>query len=650
MNELLLSNFNNNENLSELLLNYQEYFNFVKNENNSVSLYLNTFKLKEYLVQGKDIKYRKFIFIFLENIYQQKKNKNYQFYISDKNNANIINKNLSKQDIENIHKLINIKKYLQNNSIQLKNRNIVYLKNDIYIHLKNKCFMKKEYIHDLKIKINPKGFIINNNNVVKNIIYMINILNNKSYSKKKENHGLKETKCNLIITHKIKMHIWLKLIQDLLPNSNIIQLNSNDKLQEYTNNNIMNCDFVLMNSNLFFNQFKINELKYNLSYQNDNMNDQHFKTFMNNCIYEELMNENFEENIFKNIYCFSWLNIIIDDIEKFQKYEYKYTNFLKIDHYNYILSEKNIESQDYKNISHLIIDKNILDEHSFSNFEYLIKNDLLIKNNTEINNDNEIINIIEHNEQEELIQQIQFNKYNEKDISLLLLQSINDFFYQNKESNLKTEILNEQKSENIIQHTRKNNFIDEIMNNYQNQYFCCICMERIEKNNMCLLGCCHYFCKNCIIMHKVNEQLNYKSSKCPMCRYEYNCIYNLCDSNIKLSKSMQLLEDILNNENKNNQKILIINDFNECLSYIQDKFKDKFEMNYYKKNNKKKIQLIKTNYLLKQCIKDVNIYIYIQFKDNQEEFNKIKNICEAFSNDVKKTKFYLIQYDPLKKC
>ena len=78
--------------------------------------------------------------------------------------------------------------------------------------------------------------------------------------------------------------------------------------------------------------------------------------------------------------------------------------------------------------------------------------------------------------------------------------------------------------------------------------------------------------------------------------------------------------------------------------------KDKFEMNYYKKNNKKKIQLIKTNYLLKQCIEDVNIYIYIQFKDDKEEFNKIKNICESFSNDIKKTKFYLIQYDPLKKC
>ncbi len=137
MNELLLSNFNNNENLSELLLNYQEYFNFVKNGNNSVSLYLNTSKLKEYLIQGKDIKYRKFIFLFLENIYQHKKNKNYQFYINEKENGNIINKNLTKQDIGYIHKLINIKKHFQNNSIQLKNRNIIYLKNDIYIHLKN---------------------------------------------------------------------------------------------------------------------------------------------------------------------------------------------------------------------------------------------------------------------------------------------------------------------------------------------------------------------------------------------------------------------------------------------------------------------------------------------------------------------------------
>ena len=57
MNELLLSNFNNNEDFSELLLNYQEYFNFVKNENNSISLYLNTLQLKDYLLKGKNKKY-----------------------------------------------------------------------------------------------------------------------------------------------------------------------------------------------------------------------------------------------------------------------------------------------------------------------------------------------------------------------------------------------------------------------------------------------------------------------------------------------------------------------------------------------------------------------------------------------------------------
>ena len=192
MNELLLSNFTNNEELSELLLNYQEYFNFVKNENNSISLYLNTSQLKEYLIQGKDIKYRKFIFLFLENIYQHKKSKNYQLHLNEKNQGTIINKNLTKEDIQNIQKIINIKKHLHQQSILFKNRNIIYLKNDIYIHLKNKCFLKKEYIHDLKIKTSPKGFIINNHNIVKNIVYLLNILNNKSYSRKKDKHGLKK--------------------------------------------------------------------------------------------------------------------------------------------------------------------------------------------------------------------------------------------------------------------------------------------------------------------------------------------------------------------------------------------------------------------------------------------------------------------------
>lgn len=644
MNELLLSNFNNNEDFSELLLNYQEYFHFVKNENNSISLYLNTSQLKEYLVQGKDIKYRKFIFLFLENIYRHKKSKNYQIHLNEKNFNIIINKNLNKHDINKINKLINIKKYLQNNFIQIKNKNIIYLKNNIYIHLKNKCFLKKEYIDDLRIKIIPKGYIINNYNITRNIIYLLNIINHNDFIGKKQKYNFKRTKCNLIVVNKIKINIWFKLIKELLPDSKIIQINSNEKLEDYNNHDIINSDFLLINSALFFNQFKMNEMKYNLNHEIEN--EQNFKISMDNCIYEELMNNNFDNNAFKNIYCFSWLNLIIDDIEKLLKYEYKYSNYLKIENDNYILSEKKIDDEDLKQISHLIIEKNLLEKYNFNNFEYLIKNELLFKNNIENNKENEIINIVDHSEDEDLIQQIQFKKYHEKDISLLLLRSINDFFYQNNENNLKNVILNENESDNIVQYNRKNSFIDEIMNNYQNQYFCCICMERIEKNNMCLLGCCHYFCKNCIVIHKMNEQLSCQKSKCPMCRYEYPCIYNLSDSNIKLSKSMQLLEDILNNEKNNNQKILIINDFNECLSYIEDKFRDKFNMSYYKKKNKKNIQLIKTNYLLKQYIEDVNIYIYIQFKNNQDEFIKIKNVCEAFSSDIKNTKFYLIQYSP----
>ena len=59
---LLLSNFNNdNENdLHNLLINYQEYFEFKTNENNT-NLYLNIDKLKNYIKEGKNIKYRKFI-------------------------------------------------------------------------------------------------------------------------------------------------------------------------------------------------------------------------------------------------------------------------------------------------------------------------------------------------------------------------------------------------------------------------------------------------------------------------------------------------------------------------------------------------------------------------------------------------------------
>ena len=53
-------------------------------------------------------------------------------------------------------------------------------------------------------------------------------------------------------------------------------------------------------------------------------------------------------------------------------------------------------------------------------------------------------------------------------------------------------------------------------------------------------------------MHKINEELNNYENKCPVCRYNYNKIYNIIDENKNINHVINNLEDILNKEiNKN---------------------------------------------------------------------------------------------------
>ena len=77
---LCILNENTNENLKELLSSYQYYYIFIKDiDKHNISLYLEVNNLKKHLTNGIEIKYKKFIFLFLENINNLKKNKNYKF-------------------------------------------------------------------------------------------------------------------------------------------------------------------------------------------------------------------------------------------------------------------------------------------------------------------------------------------------------------------------------------------------------------------------------------------------------------------------------------------------------------------------------------------------------------------------------------------
>ena len=67
-------NKNTNKNLNELLSSYQDYFIFIKDKDkDNISLYLDVNNLKKHLMNGIEIKHKKFIFLFLENINDLKK-------------------------------------------------------------------------------------------------------------------------------------------------------------------------------------------------------------------------------------------------------------------------------------------------------------------------------------------------------------------------------------------------------------------------------------------------------------------------------------------------------------------------------------------------------------------------------------------------
>ena len=171
-------------------------------------------------------------------------------------------------------------------------------------------------------------------------------------------------------------------------------------------------------------------------------------------------------------------------------------------------------------------------------------------------------------------------------------------------------------------------------------------MDRIEKKNFCLLGCCHYFCKNCILMHKINEKINNKESKCPMCRYEYRMIYNINEENNEMSKIMIKLKDLLNQIEESHKKVLIVSEYNECLDYIQKKFINEFNIQNYKKNKKHQFNFTNNNYILKNIILDIDIFIFIELTNKgYKEYLDIRKMNHEYYNENDNVKFYLIQYD-----
>jgi len=132
-----------------------------------------------------------------------------------------------------------------------------------------------------------------------------------------------------------------------------------------------------------------------------------------------------------------------------------------------------------------------------------------------------------------------------------------------------------------------------------------------------------------------------------MCRYNYNLIYNIANKLENNNIIISNLEGILNKEI--NKKILIVAEHNKILGYINDSLKGKYKIDNYKKKNinmNKDINLIPINYLKKNIINNIDIFIFFTFSDKgYNKYIEIKNIYNDYYLNKNKIKFYLFNYN-----
>lgn len=630
---LLLSNFTdeNNKDLDELLLSYQEYFVF-KKINDETYLYLDIDNLKNFINEGKEIKYRKFIFLYIENLIN-KKNKNYNLNYDKINNKKlnyiIHDKILNNYDIKNIKKIVSMINYFDTNLLKFKNNNIFSLDNNLYADIKNNRFINNKLLQDYKINTKINGFIINNSSYLKNLIIILNCIKNTKSPNVGENGIYLKTNCVLVFTTRLKIDLFTNILKSINTNVKYLEIN-NIKNNNIKYKDILECEYLFFNINLLSTYLKYIDLKFNY---NNNL-----KNTIENYTIEQTLSENLLNNELKNIFVYEWNNIIIDNFSKINKNDIHYLKYLKKKNYNYINYENEIDDVILKNMSVFIIDNDDLNKYYYHNFKYFIKYELIIFHKEKNINDNSKIINLPNNEETDIISKLSYSKNNEIELAKLFLNSKSKFIHKDNENNIK----------NLIKKNKiDNNFTNELMNNNKNnKLLCCICMDRIDQSKLCVLDCGHYFCKNCILMHKINEEMNNYENKCPICRYNYNIIYNIIDDNKNFNKVLFDLEKILNKEFKKN--IYIVAEYNEILKFIEDLLKKKYNIEYYKKNkcNVNNIKLISINHLKKNIIKDIDALIFFTFSNKAyQKYLEIKNLYNDYYLNKNKINIYLFNYN-----
>lgn len=665
---IYLGKFNNinSQELSIILNYYQEYFTFKINKDDTY-LYLDTTILKYYLKNGLNVKYRKYIFLFLKNNLLNDNN-NYKFlevnnYIFLKESQYNFNKILNNIDIKNLELIVNLsnKIYKNKNKFSLRNKNIIKLENDFFVNIE----LGRFYIE--KIKDNTytfNGIVLNYINNVKNKILplisidYINKLNLWNKDKTKKNTLQFNTKCNLIITDKSNIEIWTLLIKTYLTNYKIYVIKTLKNFKKILNKDILNYDFLIINTSLISSlYFKKYFSKYNSICNIDNSNN----ITIVNSLCDNIINKNIDNENLNSLYLFEWNNIIYDNIEKIKDNDKNnYINYLTCSYTKYYIlngyfdntiADYIIKNSIYENnnLNNLFNKNNIT--ITYDNFYFFIKDELLIDNNESVQvkieyifyelflskNEKDTYNILFkdndtiYDKEKISLFYIDSYKYNFNlksinDININIeeyynelikidedkLENVNNYMNlsSNKEDELYKPHINELQNKINLYKLKLQYFKSIMMDFNDKEYYCTVCLENINKENFCIINCGHYFCKDCLKKY-INEKKD--NHECPICREKIN------NDNI-------YIPEILNNNILDDKNSTKINKLNELINL--EKNKKIIIVSQYKQN---------TNNIRKYLDKDILIYNlfyknnYLKEK-NKNLFNNEANKCILFTN------------------
>jgi hypothetical protein len=401
----------NNFNINNIIDCYEKYFT-IDIKKDETFIYLNTKILKEYLEKGINIKYRNYIFLFLQNTLIDNKTYGYKvldqidYIIVNKNNKNINNHLMNLIDYNNLENIINISNRINmnKNKFNIKDKNIIKLENNFYVNI-NLC---RFYSYKVKYNIYRfNGIIINYNDYIKSrLLSLFSIDYHHKYNKNDKNNLLDvikndicnndkyiyNTKCNLILTEKNNIKLWKMLFIKYLPEYSLYSINTQKDFKKILNKNILKLDFLIFNIQILNNKF------YKKYFDNILCKTQtiSFNDIILNSINDNKFNKNIDNESFYNLYLFNWNNIIYDDIEIIKNFDKNnflfYLNLSKTKYYlgkNYLsdsvllyIIKNNIKFEDNSYLSNDEINYNL------DNFNYFVKKHLLIKNNDKNNNIN----------------------------------------------------------------------------------------------------------------------------------------------------------------------------------------------------------------------------------------------------------------------